>query len=129
MVNRVRGFHQVLTKGGTAMTLKFDELRTVNADRVSFFGHGRIEDGWNEAEWGCAIAGEVGELCNILKKYIRQTPLDPSKAQLTAMAAEELADVVIYADLIALRLGVDLGEAVRDKFNKVSRKHDFPQRL
>lgn len=34
--------------------------------------------------------------------------------------AEEIADVVIYADVLAQKLGIDLGEAVREKFNKVS---------
>lgn len=111
------------------MTLKFDDLRAANVDRVGLFGHGAIEEGWNEAEWGCAIAGEVGELCNVLKKYIRQAPFDPPKARLADMAAKELADVIIYADLIGCRLGIDVGEAVRAKFNEVSEKYGFPQRI
>lgn len=109
--------------------ITFHELRDANVSRVESFGHGGIQDGWNEAEWGCAIAGEVGELCNILKKYIRQIPSDPSLAELREKATKELADVVIYADLIAARLGVDLGTAVRDKFNEVSEKHGFKQRI
>ena len=26
---------------------------------------------WSPMEWGCALAGEVGELCNFLKKMSR----------------------------------------------------------
>lgn len=37
--------------------------------------------------------------------------------------ADELADVIIAADLVASELGIDLGQAVADKFNATSRKH------
>lgn len=33
---------------------------------------------------------------------------------------KELADIITYADLFAARLGIDLGQIVRDKFNEVS---------
>ena len=109
--------------------LTFAHLREVNIDRVSYFGHGDLENGWNEAEWGCAIAGEVGELCNILKKIIRRAEFDSTIDVLKDQAANELADVIIYADLIAAKLGVDLGAVVCEKFNVSSYKYDFPQRL
>lgn len=43
--------------------------------------------------------------------------------------ADELADVIIYADLIAARLGIDLGDAVRRKFNEVSELREAEERL
>jgi NTP pyrophosphatase (non-canonical NTP hydrolase) len=43
--------------------------------------------------------------------------------------ADELADVVTYLDLLAAVLGVDLGQAVADKFNEVSIRVGFPERL
>ena len=33
---------------------------------------------------------------------------------------KELADVQVYLDLLALKVGVDLGRATMDKFNEVS---------
>lgn len=81
--------------------ITFESLRQANVDRVTEFGHGNLDDGWNVAEWGNAIAGETGELCNVLKKFIRQTELDPDPITLTEMAAEEMAEVVIYIDLLA----------------------------
>lgn len=36
--------------------------------------------------------------------------------------AEELADVMICVDLIAMQYGIDLGAAGREKFNATSRK-------
>lgn len=104
--------------------LNFEALRDVNLRRVSSFGHGNLDEGWNPAEWDCALAGETGELCNLLKKLIRH-PSDPTPAELELMCAKELADVIIYADLLAAKLDIDLGAAVRDKFNEVSDRHGY----
>lgn len=99
------------------------ELRAANLDRLESFGHGGIVDGWNVAEWGCAIAGETGELCNILKKVIRQAPNDPPIEELVVEAEEEIADVLIYLDLLAAKLGIDLVEVTARKFNAVSHRY------
>ena len=109
--------------------ISFSDLRSANVDRVELFGHGSLEDGWNPAEWGNALAGETGELCNLLKKYIRQLPTDPTREDLVTMAAEEMADIIIYLDLIGAKLDIDLADAVRSKFNKVSDIFRFPQKL
>jgi len=69
---------------------------------------------WSIADWSNALAGEVGELCNVVKKIRRGDEIDVKDA------GKELADIVIYADLLASRLGLDLGDCVRDKFNEVS---------
>lgn len=111
------------------VNLSFEKLRRVNTSRVEFFGHGTLENGWNVAEWGCAVAGETGELCNILKKMNRAAPFDPSREDLTALAADEIGDVLIYLDLIAAKLGLNLGECARDKFNAVSERYGYPHRL
>lgn len=59
--------------------------------------------------WATSLAGEVGELCNIVKKEARDG-LD-----LTAPAGEELADVVITAFLMASTMKLDLEEQVEKK--------------
>jgi NTP pyrophosphatase (non-canonical NTP hydrolase) len=64
------------------------------------------------------MAGECGEVCNLIKKLRRgeSVPL--------IEIGDELADVVIYCDLLAARLKIDLGDAVVRKFNEVSdRRH------
>lgn len=102
--------------------LDFAKLRRANVLRcVSAFKH-TLSD-WSPAEWGCALAGEVGELCNLLKKLLRGDPV--SKDDI----ADELADVIAYADLLAAALNIDLGEAVRRKFNKVSAKRESAIKL
>lgn len=45
------------------------------------------------------------------------------------MLGEELADVFLYLDLLAGYYGVDLPAAIVKKFNKVSEKQGFPERL
>ncbi|MBA9077608.1 MazG nucleotide pyrophosphohydrolase domain-containing protein [Rufibacter quisquiliarum] len=69
---------------------------------------------WSLADWSNAIAGETGEMCNLIKKIRRGDSIDVKDV------GKELADIVIYADLLADQLGLDLGECVRQKFNEVS---------
>lgn len=78
---------------------------------------------------GNELAGEVGEACNIIKK-IERNRLGIRGSRATAeQLAEELADVVICADLIAMDAGIDLEAAVRAKFNATSEKNDLKTRL
>ena len=72
---------------------------------------------------GLELGGEAGEACNQIKKIERiRLGLAGGKEDLQALA-EELADVVICADLIAMDLGIDLGEAIEKKFNQTSSKY------
>lgn len=81
------------------------------------------------------MAGETGEACNKIKKLRRldgaDAGLDTEKRRedLRQEIGKELADVVIYADLLAARLGISLGAYVRGKFNQVSRERGSKLRL
>jgi NTP pyrophosphatase (non-canonical NTP hydrolase) len=78
---------------------------------------------------GNEMAGEVGEACNILKKLEReQRGFVGSRATMEQLA-DELADVVICADLCAMDFGIDLMAAVARKFNKTSIKYGLNTRL
>lgn len=71
---------------------------------------------------GNELAGEVGEACNVVKKLERERHgWRGSRATLDDLA-QELADVVICADLCAVTAGIDLDTAVVAKFNATSRK-------
>jgi NTP pyrophosphatase (non-canonical NTP hydrolase) len=78
---------------------------------------------WSLGDWGCAAAGEVGEMCNKIKKRANGKRID------TAVIGEEIADAVTYLDLIATRLGLDLGTILVNKFNKVSKRVKSEYRL
>lgn len=106
-------------------------LRAANLSRVPRFGHGELTGpkSWGPMQWGCALAGEVGELCNMLKKLERQMPTDPAPDDLDGEIAREIADVLIYLDLLAATFEFDLARIVRLKFNSTSKKFGFPERL
>lgn len=78
---------------------------------------------------GNELAGETGEACNIIKKLARERlGIRGSRATVQELA-DELADVVICADLIALAEGIDLDAAVAAKFNATSAKMGLVTRL
>lgn len=105
--------------------LTFNTLRGGNKARLPQFKnkHGRpahsVADGsdWSDSQWLQAVVGELGEYAN-LKKKIDRGDITPEEG--LPMLADELADVVTYLDILAFRLGINLGEAVMDKFNRVS---------
>lgn len=75
------------------------------------------------------LAGEVGEACNVIKKLERERMgWVGSRATLTQLG-EELADVIICVDLIAMDYGLDLWELVERKFNATSEKVGLTTRL
>ena len=53
----------------------------------------------------------------------------PTDRQVADELADELADVLTYLDLLAATLGVDLGRAAVQKFNEVSERVGFPDRI
>jgi NTP pyrophosphatase (non-canonical NTP hydrolase) len=78
---------------------------------------------------GNELAGEVGEACNVIKKLARERLGIRGTRATMAQLAEELADVVICVDLIAMQAGIDLDESVRQKFNATSEKYGLKTRM
>ena len=113
--------------------LSFNHLRSINVARCEDVFH--PVNSWTPTDWATAMAGECGEACNEIKKLRRLDGADadndtPANRQdLMENLAKELADLVIYTDLLAARMGIDLGKAVVDKFNEVSAKRSSSFRL
>jgi len=107
--------------------LSFSTLRKANVLRLPQFKNSKGEkshskaDGsdWSSAEWMQAVTGELGELCNVLKKVRRG---DISLEDAMPMIKNEFADIVTYLDIAAFQFRIDLGDAVAEKFNEVSRR-------
>lgn len=78
---------------------------------------------------GNELAGEVGEACNIIKKLARERMGIRGSRATMEMLAEELADVIICVDLIAMMVNIDVAKAVQDKFNSTSEKYKLKTRL
>lgn len=77
---------------------------------------------------GNELAGEVGEACNIIKKLDREEMGIVGSRATVDQLTEELADVLICVDLIAMRYGLDMEQAVKAKFNKTSEQRGLQTR-
>lgn len=97
----------------------YPTLRSANEARQKEWDPG---DNITLAYRGNELAGEVGEACNIIKKLERERIGIRGSRATKEQLAEELADVVICADLIAMHEGIDLDPAVQAKFNATSEK-------
>jgi NTP pyrophosphatase (non-canonical NTP hydrolase) len=82
------------------------------------------------------MVGEAGEACNVIKKLnrIRDGLVgnhgdDTDKDALMRKLGKEIADVVIYCDLMAQAVGMDLSTCVQEKFNEVSERNGFSERV
>lgn len=113
---------------------RFSDVNFARCTASDGFGHPL--DSWSIAEWTNAAAGEMGEACNLAKKLLRHRDKvagnkkaeDQDVESLKRRCAEELADVVIYADLAMQALGYDLEETVRFVFNRKSKELGSPYR-
>ncbi len=113
--------------------LRMRDFSAINKQRCERW-HGIHE--WSLSDWATAAAGELGEACNLIKKLNRIRDSvggnfgDDNDAQiLRNKLALELADVATYVDLLATAAGVNLEECVIAKFNAVSVKNGFPERI
>lgn len=61
---------------------------------------------------GICLAGEVGEVCNELKKFSRG---DYTKDETARLIFAELADILIYLVMLAQYFGISLEEAYKVK--------------
>lgn len=103
--------------------MNFEDLRQANIERQRIWCPTNVPD---LSFRGVELAGETGEACNVIKKLERERQGWKGSRDTVEHLAQELADVVIVADLIATQAGISLGEAVASKFNATSRAHGFP---
>lgn len=97
-----------------------EELKKVNEKRSIEGFKTELKD-WKISEWSNAVAGEVGELCNLCKKVDRGDFITRvEKENVRNAIAKEAADIVIYLDLLCTREEINLEEAIASKFNEVS---------
>lgn len=125
--------------------MTFEILRAANIARLPTFRDkkGRLahppKEGvppghdWALSQWSNATCGELGEAADLIKKIERGdfeldevVTIKGETATAREFLAKEIADVICYADLLANRAGVDVGEAVRAKFNEISQRVASP---
>jgi NTP pyrophosphatase (non-canonical NTP hydrolase) len=116
------------------MSLNLQSFRTANVDRAI--------NGFNCYQnqpltyWTTALAGEVGELCNMIKKLqrVKNGGMDGGSSYKASditkkMLQEEIGGIVIYLDLLASLLDIELEEAIQSTFNNKSEQLNFTQRI
>jgi NTP pyrophosphatase (non-canonical NTP hydrolase) len=110
--------------------LTFDAFRAANVARCLKW-HPEGLESWSPSDWLTAVTGELGELASLLKMRNRERDGLPGNkfSPTDRQVADELADVLTYLDLLAATLGVDLGRAAAQKFNEVSERVGFPDRI
>ena len=116
--------------------LDFDILRKINQKRAQeFFGDA---EPWSTLERCGEMTGEAGEAANVAKKMKRGWKMEngikvphseKDRQKFLRDLADELADVIITADLTAAQEGIDLGAAVIRKFNEKSENWGCEQKL
>lgn len=113
-----------------AVALTFDVFRRANVARCIKW-HPEGIASWSSSDWLTAVTGELGELASLLKMRNRERDGLPGNkfSPTDKMVADELADVLTYLDLLAEVMGVDLGRAAVEKFNEVSERVGFPDRI
>lgn len=110
--------------------MKLKKLRQANIKRQEEWpGSDQIDLSFR----GLELAGETGELCNLLKKLVRLENdiigTKETEQELIAAIEDEIADVIIVLDLLALYLDIDIAKATINKFNKTSEKQNLETRL
>lgn len=114
----------------TGAPLTFAEFRHANATRCLRWHPAGIES-WSASNWVTAIVGELGEMAGLVKMRNRErdglpgNKFSPTDEQI----GKEAADVLTYLDLFCAMHGIDLGQAVARKFNEVSERVGFPDRI
>lgn len=106
--------------------MDFEQLRDANRRRhIEWTNDGEVSLSFR----GLELGGEAGEVLNEIKKIERgRMGIAGGKSDLAGLT-EELADVLICVDLVAMDLGIDLSQAVEAKFNRTSEKYGLQTRF
>lgn len=113
-------------QGALGASLDLRDLHAANIARQAEWCPDQVPD---LSFRGNELGGECGEAQNVIKKLERERQGWRGSRATKDDLADELADVVICADLCAVTADIDLGAAVRRKFNATSDKQGLSIRL
>lgn len=132
--------------------LSFNEFQNAQVSRAARWHQDDLEP-WSGADWSGAMMGEIGEVAeemislfllarlteaaghgaDTVKKLRRLETgaehIGAERDELRKKLGNELADAFAYMSNIANHYDIDLAEAVRGKFNEVSDKYGFPEKI
>ena len=127
---RVESWEGKAPKTANDNVAHFTDLRAANIARQKEWDSdsqisGPLGKLWRANE----LSGECGEASNVVKKLVREELAIRGSRATVEQLAEELADVIICADLLAAEYGIDLQAATLAKFNATSEKVGLRTRL
>ena len=100
-------------------------LRSKNIERQSKWnGSEKVDNLFRAVELG----EEAGEVLGAVKKYFRGNNIKGNQKSLEEILEnleDEIGDVLITLDLLALQYNIDLQKCTTTKFNKTSKKNDI----
>ena len=110
--------------------LTFTELQEANQRRNLELTSNQF---WGLSDWLVELCEETGEVAADIKRLNRlkipkfkrgmsKEEIKTKKKELKANLQQELADVAIVVGLLANEINIDLGEAIKEKFNEKSDK-------
>lgn len=107
---------------------EFSKINKKRCESPKGFNH--QVSSWSLSDWMTATTGELGEAANVVKELNRFRDGVPgnkeTEAVLRAKLRGEIADTLIYLDLMAQSAGFDLSDAVTETFNAKSRELGCP---
>lgn len=101
--------------------MTFEKFQALNARRELEAQKYEKCRSWGIAQWTLALAGEVGELANFVKKIERGDYSDKDP-YVRKQIAKELADIITYADLIYTKLEMQTEVELMDKFEEINQR-------
>lgn len=111
--------------------MDWSNFREINVTRAKTVFS--VYDNGGPLFFATALAGELGELCNLVKKKERARLGGPDIGHSTRLAGitqerlkDEIGGIVVYLDLLASLYGIDIEDAVRTTFNRVSKDLGTP---
>lgn len=100
--------------------ITFNVLRDANRNRQQEWpGNEKADVAFRAIE----VAGEAGEVAEAIKKFLRAERGIKGSTATREDVASEIGDLLVSLDLLADSLGINLGDAVRAKFNATSEKY------
>jgi len=122
--NMIETEQKLIKWSGDNPPLTFEELREANSRRQEEWA-GEADLEFRAIEF----AGESGELMEAIKKYLRnERGIQGSTATLDDIA-DEMGDLIIALNLLAMKLDIPLDKAVTRKFNATSEKYGLETRI
>lgn len=110
---------------------QFSEANRARCESPQGFNHPL--SGWSSSDWMTALAGEVGEAANVVKKLNRVRDGVPGNKltpqELRDQLRKELGDVFGYLDLMCQAHGFSIADAAVEVFNLKSAEIGYPKTL